>query len=238
MQWERHYHFQERSEMESYRDHTIAEQLVERCPPLTVGYSPHFDDLVNFVTPEKHENVRDFIPFFLRKFQVYNEPTLATWSTDTPIDQAIICAFSHCMPTTECDPHSPNLPEKVILERFTFCVKQVHCLDYLDFIIRVLHVITDQAIDFEMAAWADYEEGALLAGDQAAEDWYHKAYLPKILKGADINVALDGATSLIKRTARMMEPLGDQYRKVVMDSIKLRPQHVAGSYFIANHVTQ
>lgn len=224
--------------MEYYRDQTIAEQLVERSPPLTVGYSPHFDDLVNFVTPEKQENIRDIIPFFLRKFQVYNEPTLATWATETPIDQAIICAFSHCMPYSESNRHSRNLPEKEIMERFKFCATKIHCLDYLDFIIRVLHVITAKAIDFEMTAWADYEEGVLLCSDLAAEEWLRKAYLPKILKGADINAALDGAANVIKRIGRMMELLGDQYRKVVMQSINLRPQHVAGSYFIASHVTE
>lgn len=224
--------------MEYYRDQTIAEQLVERAPPLTVGYSPHFDDLVNFVTPEKQENIRDFIPFFLQKFKVYNEPTLATWATETPIDQAIICAFSYCMPHSESDRYSPKLPETEIMERFKFCATKIYCLDYLDFIIRVLHVITAKAIDFEMAAWADYEEGVLLSSDVAAEEWLRNAYLPKILKGADINAALDGAADVIKRVGRMMELLGDQYRKVVMQSINLRPQHVAGSYFIASHVTQ
>ena len=230
--------------METYRDLPIADQLLERVPALTVGYSPHFDDLVNFCSakptlyaPLVH-NTKDFVPFFLKKFQVYNEPPLAGWATETPIDQAIICAFARCSPLAKGQTPPTKLPESEIIERFEFCVTNIHCLDYLDFIIRVLHVITDEAIAFELNAWAEYEDGAALVRDVAAQEWYDKAYLPKILEGQDLNKALDGAVNIIRRTGRMMEVLGTQYRKEVIALINLRPQHTAGSYFIANHVTE
>lgn len=217
--------------MESYRDLTIADQLLDRVPALTVGYSPHFDDLVNYVSDGK-QSFRDFIPFFLRKFQVYDEPTLATWATETPVDQTIICAFSRCLPKMSGPTDSALLPETKILERFRFCVTKVHCLDYLDFIIRVLHVITDKAIAFELDLWADFEDGTSLDADVHADTWYNALYSPKIKKGQEINAALDASATLVRRSGRMMEIIGDQYRKVVMESIRLRPQHVAGMYYI------
>lgn len=234
--------FQKQRDMESYRDLPISEQLLERVPALTVGYSPHFDDLVNFVKAEPITNAltvhNDLIPYFLRKFEVYDSPTLASWATETPIDQAITCLFARCLTPRKGVKPARNLPESEIMERFAFCVTKINCLDYLDFIIRVLHVINDKAIEFEICAWADWEEGAALASNMDAEEWYAKKYLPKVLTGHTLNQALDGAASLIKRYGQMMELLGGQYQRVVTDVINLRPQHVAGCYFVAKHVTQ
>jgi len=217
--------------MESYRDQSILSQLLERAPAYTVGYSPHYDDLVNYVADESLPHT-DLIPFFLRKFQLYDEPTLAGWATETPVDQTIICAFSRCLPQNKQTPDSALLPETKTLERFRFCVTKVHCLDYLDFMIRVTHVITDKAIAYELEAWASFEDGELLNADVDGEIWYNTMFVPKTDEGQGINALLNAAASLVRRSGRMMEILGDQYRRVVTENIKLRPQHVAGMYFI------
>lgn len=230
--------------MDIIKKPSVADSLVERAPPLTVGYSPQFDDIVNHFIAFEQSNKnngslnQDFIPFFLWKFEQYNEPTLAGWATETPIDQTIITAFARCLPLMNGRKPLTKLSEIEIIARYTFCVSKIHCLDYLDFIIRVMHIITDHALDYEMTAWADFEEGQALACDGCADEWYSRNYLSKVLEGHDINHALDGAVNVIKRSAKIMEVLGDQYRKVVMQAINLRPQHVAGSYFVSQHVTQ
>lgn len=150
--------------METFRDQEVSAQLLELVPEYIVGYSPHFDDLVDFFIANAHIQSQ-FIPYFMRKFQVYNEPTLATWATETPIDSAIICAFSHCLPTEGQSSYGPKLPESEILARFRFTASKIFCLDYLDFIIRVLHVISDNSISFEMQIWAEVEDPSPLAGE-------------------------------------------------------------------------
>jgi len=223
--------------METFRDQEVSAQLLELVPQYTVGYSPHFDDLVDFFIANAHIQSQ-FIPYFMRKFQVYNEPTLATWATETPIDSAIICAFSHCLPTEGQSSYGPKLPESEILARFRFTASKIFCLDYLDFIIRVLHVISDNSISFEMQIWAKVEDPSPLAGGSDLDTWLARSLIPPYLGDQSLNSVLDGTANVTRRTGLMMEVLGDQYRKVVMQAINLRPQHVAGSYFVPQHVTE
>lgn len=223
--------------METFRDQEVSSQLLELVPAYTVGYSPHFDDLVDFFTANAG-NHSQFIPYFMRKFQVYNESTLATWATETPIDSAIICAFSHCLPSEGLNSFQPKLPESEILARFRFTTSKIFCLDYLDFIIRVLHVISDRSISYEMQIWAEVEDPSPLAGGSDLDTWLARSLIPPFMGDQSLNSVLDGTANVTKRTGLMMEVLGDQYRKVVVQTINQRPQHVAGSYFIPYHVTQ
>lgn len=223
--------------METFRDPEVSFQLMELVPPNTAGCSPHFDDLVDYFIANAQIHSQ-FIPYFMRKFQVYNEPTLATWATETPIDSAIICAFSHCLPTEGQSSFQPKLSETDILARFRFTASKIFCLDYLDFIIRVLHVISDNSIMYEMQIWAEVEDPAPLAGGTDLDTWLARSLIPPFLGDQSLNSVLDGTANVTRRTGLMMQVLGDQYRKVVMETINLRPQHVAGSYFVSHHVTE
>jgi len=223
--------------MEIHRDQKVSQRLLERVPQYTVGFSPHYDDLVDFFTVNTDYH-SDFVPYFMRKFQIYNEPTLATWATETPIDSAIICAFSHCLPQEGIVLPDSTLPETEILARFRFTVSKIHCLDYLDFMIRVINVITDLSIQYELLLWGEIEDPAPLVQDAESNTWLASTYVPPFLGAQSLNSVLDGAANVTKRTGLMMELIGDQYRKVVMDNLKIRPQHVAGSYFIPYHVAQ
>lgn len=222
--------------METYRDQSVSEKLLELVPQQTVGHSPHFDDLVDFFTVNT-EFHSDIVPYFMWKFQIYNEPTLATWSTETPIDSAIICAFSHCLPQPgEASPDT-TIPEADILARFRFTASNIHCLDYLDFMIRVIHVITDLSIRYELLIWSEIEDPVPLAGDTDFNTWLARTFVPPFLAEQSLNSVLEGAANVTKRTGLIMEVLGDQYTRVVMENLNMRPQHVVGSYF-PSHVTQ
>ena len=222
--------------MESFRDQQVSQQLLELVPKYTVGYSPHFNDIVDFFTANA-ENTHDFLPYFMRKFQVYNEPTLATWATETPIDSAIICAFSHCLPQEEMLMH-PDIPDAILLARFNFTLSKIFCLDYLDFISRVLRVITDCAFAYELYLWSRVEDSCPLDADADLDTWLDRSVVPAFLPGQTLNSVLDGTANVTKRTSLMLEALGEQYREVVMANINLRPQHVVGSYSISRNVAQ
>jgi hypothetical protein len=221
--------------MESFRDQQVSQQLLELVPKYTVGHSPHFDDIVDFFTANA-ENTHDFLPYFMRKFQVYNEPTLATWAMETPIDSAIICAFSHCLPQEGVVIH-PDLPDTVLLARFNFTLSKIFCLDYLDFISRVLRVIADRAFAYELYLWSKVEDTAPLQGGTDLDTWLDRSLVPSFLTGQSLNSVLDGTANVTKRTGLMLEALGEQYREVVMATINLRPQHVVGTYYPSQHVT-
>ena len=91
---------------------------------------------------------------------------------------------------------------------------------------------------YEMQIWAEVEDPAPLAGGTDLDTWLARSLIPPFLGDQSLNSVLDGTANVTRRTGLMMQVLGDQYRKVVMETINLRPQHVAGSYFVSHHVTE
>ena len=222
------------------KDLEISKYIEEKAPPLTIGYSPILDSLLDFLRYNEDSPIEvelhsmQFVPYCLNLVIDQNEYSLATLATKTPIDQAIICVFSQ-IPDHRAERPPTYIDE--VLERFYFCLKQVHCLDYLDFMRHVIQVLTDKVIEFEMDIWAEWEAGTLLAGDEESMKWYHTgSYLPKIFRGWELDAILAACEVVLKRTGNMMEALGDHYSTEMLSLIMQRPQHSTG-YFVPHNVS-
>jgi len=228
--------------MEYQKDLEIANQFMESAPPNTLGSSPILDHIIDYLSfkpdsplgQELHS--KEFIPYLLLKYNnALSETPVDKIHTRTPIDQTLLYAFSQVNAT---DTTGHKLSDEEIEERYDFCIRQVHCLDYLDYVRCVIHVLTDKAIAFEMEMWAEYEAATILADDEDIAKWYQESScLPLVFQGWTMEEMVDASAEFLKRTGRIMGVLGEHYSCEMLALIRMRPQHSTGSYFINNHVT-
>ena len=228
------------TEMEFFEDLQIANQFEREAPSNTLGNSPVLDAIIAYlrVTPdsylEQELHSKEFTPHFLMDpNHTIRDALSKDLFTQTPIDQTLVIALATGFEGTPSHGHVTLLD---LEDQFDFCIRQVHCLDYLDYIRRVLYVITQKAIEFEMDMWAEYEAATILGTDDEVAQWYHHTPLPvEDYEGASVDEILDATAELVRRTGRMMEVLGEHYSCEMIAVIKQRPQHTVGSYFVTNH---
>lgn len=211
------------------------EDIVRDAPPETVGQSPIFDHLVYLIKFCLDDNAAALLalPIFLKRFfkmPKANIPSLTALAVSTPVDQAITLAFAGQMykkyRARESDEADPE-------QLFDDVVERIHCLDYLDFMRKVLRVIERLVEIYNAVAWEDFGEKYSLASDVAPEVWYDSLHADRIEDGWEINCVLDASFGLVDRLEQMHLSIGEQYSIEVLELIKQRPQHVVGSYFVA-----
>jgi len=117
-------------------------------------------------------------------------------------------------------------------------IQQVHCIDHLEFIRRVISNLNEIVLGYELMAWNRLEEERLLDVSYTAEDSYSHTYLRKMDEGKVLNSLLDAAGLVVHRLSEMSGSLGEQYSKEMLALISQRPQHMVGQYDISQYVVE
>lgn len=219
------------------RDSETADDLVRFAPPKTYGQSQVLDQLIDLfraspADTDEHPAALEIIPYFLKKYARLEQETLPALALKTPVDQFIICAFAEAMYAKYISSHDDDNPASAF-NQFRFTAQQIHCLDYLDYVRRVLHVIEDCIVVYQERAWAGFEKSYDIEYEKGADEWYDTVHLPRIEQGWNINCCMDASTVVAERLEKMHLAVGEQYSVEVLQIIKARPQHIVGGYFVA-----
>jgi len=215
-----------------------AEFLVQYAPSFTVEHSPLFSEyVVRLHNYDTNVSLDTVLPYFLRKLQRLTGDFTATLSMSTPVDQTITCALARIHGTPFNQPETPKATQEM-LEHFRFMIQQVHCIDHLEFIRRVISNLNEIVLGYELMAWNRLEEERLLDVSYTAEDSYSHTYLRKMDEGKVLNSLLDAAGLVVHRLSEMSGSLGEQYSKEMLALISQRPQHMVGQYDISQYVVE
>lgn len=212
-----------------------AQFLVQYAPPLTVESSPLFSEyVVRLSNYDTNVSLDTVFPYFLRKLQCLEGNYTATLALATPVDQTITCALAQIHGTPFNQPETFKSTDQM-LEHFKFMIQQIHCLDHLEFLRRVISNLNELVLGYELMVWNRLEEETLLDVSYTAEDSYSDTYLRKMDEGKVLNSVLDAAGLAVHRLSEMAGSLGEQYTKEMIAIINQRPQHVVGQYDIAHY---
>ena len=232
--------------MEYISDPEIAAKLVEKVPPSTVNDSPHLQHILKYFNfqpttlQEQYTHSWKFIPSSFIKYQRLDGTALRNLYCQTPVDQIIVCTLAHHLPGTPVEAIEFATPVD-LEQRAAFCIRNVHCLDTLDVLMNVLHVLNSKAIAFEQDVWDDREAAqaaidAPSAWTMTEGKWYDApGYFPSVFGGWAMDDMLEGSANVQKRVGRFFEVMGEQYSKVVQERFDQAPNHM--SYTIRRNVT-
>lgn len=245
--------------MWTFSDSEAAEFLVRDAPQLTVNHSPLFDFIINtFRTAEAPSGAaKPMVTQLLVKLKELPPTSMSSLATQTPVDQTITCVFAHILGKTWTEEHMINSwinqttqewdsrpvvdeaksaqhqdMERRLMEHFELAISRVHCLDYLDFIRRVLHALYGQLEKFIDDSIGELCERFGYA-DLGTMGWLVDETLSPIAEGWMFSVKEEAAETAIRRIDQMQVALGEHYSKEVVALISQRPHHVVGSYFVA-----
>lgn len=154
-----------------------AEFLVQSAPSFTVKDSPLFGDYISALKIyDTNVSLDTVVPHMMWRMQSISAQALAKLPTETPVDQTITCAFGRIYGTQSATIDAESA-HRDMMDQFKFMIRQVHCLDHLEFIRRVINNINEAVLGYSLMAWNRSEEAKLSDTSLKSEEWYSQVYL-------------------------------------------------------------